>query len=51
LHSDLVQRGQRALSGGNVDEVRKVVIEMDLNRIGAPEADDFLAVTNIVRGR
>ncbi len=51
LHSDLVKRGQRALTGANVDEVRKVVLEMDLNRIGSPEADDFLAVTNIVRGR
>jgi molecular chaperone DnaK len=50
LHSELVKRGQLALSTGNVDEVRKVVMEMDLNRIGSPEANDFLAVTNIVRG-
>jgi molecular chaperone DnaK len=51
LYSELVQRGRRALSGNNVDELRKVVMEMDLNRIGSPDANDFIAVTNIVKVR
>jgi molecular chaperone DnaK len=51
LYSELVTRSQRALSGNNVDELRKVVMEMDLNRIGSPDADDFVVVTNIVKVR
>lgn len=51
LYSELVKRGQSALSANNVDELRKVVMEMDLNRIGSPDADDFVAVTNIVKVR
>ena len=50
LHADFIKRGQLALSAGNVDELRKVVAELDLHQIGSPESDDFMARTNIVRG-
>jgi molecular chaperone DnaK len=49
LHAELIKRGRVSLSAGNVDELRKVVAELDLNRIDSPEADDFMAQTNIVR--
>ena len=50
LHSKLAKRGQHALAESDVEELRKVVVEMDINRIGSPDADDFLAVANIVQG-
>jgi molecular chaperone DnaK len=49
-HGELIKRGRDALSTNNVDELRKVVAELDLQRIGSPEADDFMARTNIVKG-
>jgi molecular chaperone DnaK len=49
-HADLVKRGQIALSAGNADELRKVVAELDMHQISSPDADDFMARTNIVRG-
>jgi molecular chaperone DnaK len=48
-HGELVQRGERALSANNADDLRKVVAEMDLSRVGSPDADDLLVSTNILR--
>jgi molecular chaperone DnaK len=50
LNADLIKRGQIALSANNVDELRKIVAELDMNQIGSPEPDDIMARTNIVQG-
>jgi molecular chaperone DnaK len=50
FHAELVKRGQEAMNAGSADDLRKIVLEMDLNRMGSPEADDFLTRVNIVKG-
>jgi molecular chaperone DnaK len=50
VHGKLVSDGKRAQQNGDIDGLRKVVFEMDMNRISTPDADDLLAVSNIVRG-
>ena len=49
LYGDLIKRGQAALSASNVDELRKVVAELDQHQVGSPKPEDFIARTNIVR--
>ncbi len=49
-HAELVASGQRALAANDVEQLRKTVAELDLNRIASPDEDQLVAGTNIVRG-
>lgn len=49
LYADLINRGQKALAAGDVEELRKVVAELNLSKISSPEADDFVGRANIVK--
>jgi molecular chaperone DnaK len=48
-HPTLVAQGMEALKANDVDELRKVVIQLDSIRIGTAGEDDMLSGANIVR--
>lgn len=50
LFSDLIKRGEEALSKNDVDKLRTITAEMHLVQIGSPEVGDFVAQTNLLRG-
>jgi molecular chaperone DnaK len=50
LFSSLMERGKRALSGNDVDGLRKVTMELHMVQLGSPEVRDFAAQTNLLRG-
>lgn len=50
LFSSLVERGKKALSSNDVDELRKVTTELHMVQIGSPDVGDFVAQTNLLRG-
>ena len=50
VHAALVAEGRKAMERNDVEALRAVVEHMDENRISSPDADDFLAKSNLVRG-
>lgn len=50
LYAKLIEEGRKAIEANDVDRLRKVVFELDLNRIHHAGADDLVAAANIVLG-
>lgn len=50
VHEALVAEGRKAMDRNDVELLRAVVQQMDMNRISSPDAGDFLAKSNLVRG-